>query len=351
MNLPEWPEMFGVGSEARRFRIVTKRGTPLLLLPLQSNIAARTLELYPAQTLLARSFRTLLAFTLRAHLPTPATRVELPFSSNAPIPAFIRECAGGDRDFGILLGNANAPGRRWILMIFDPDGQPWRIVKAGVSPRARNLIRAESSILGKLPTNGGFFPKLHNQHESDVSAICMEYVPGQSPRSPELISATLSPWLNSGERRTIGGFTQWQHVRKSDAPQQTISMIEEALRSTPLRTTLAHGDFAPWNIREHNGKWTVLDWERGEEFGIPGWDWFHYIVQTEVLVRRRSPQDVLKAVMQTIALPDFQNYAAQAEFTGKEMPLLAGYLHHAVYVNRQTEGADALKQMLAIVSV
>ena len=343
--------MFGVGSETRRFRIVTKRGTPLLLLPLQSHIAARTLELYPAQTLLARSFRTLLAFTLRAHLPTLARAVELPFSWNAPIPGFIRECAGGDRDFGILLGNPNAPGRRWIFMIFDPDGKPWRIVKAGVSPRARDLIRAESSILGALPTNGSFFPKLHNQHESDVSAICMEYVPGQPPRSSELISTILSPWLRSGERRTITEFAKWQHVRESDAPQQTISILEEALRSTPLCTTLAHGDFAPWNIREHNGKWTVIDWERGEIRGIPSWDWFHYIIQTEVLVRRRAPHEVLKTVMQTIALPDFQSYAARAGFAGKEVPLLQGYLHHAVYVNRQTEGADALKQMLAIVSV
>jgi hypothetical protein len=235
--------------------------------------------------------------------------------------------------------------------VFDPYGKPCSVVKIGVSARARELIRAEASVLEKLPQHGSFFPRLHKRHESDLSAICMEYVAGKSPQSPELIGATLTPWLQSGELRTIGEFAKWQRLSESDAPQQTIASLEEVLRSTPLCVALEHGDFAPWNIREHLGKWTVIDWERGEMRGVPGWDWFHYIIQTQVLVGRRSPAEVLRTIMKTIARPDFQSYATRAGFSGKEMPLLAGYLLNAIYVTRQTEGDETLKALLGLVGV
>ena len=41
-------------------------------------------------------------------------------------------------------------------------------------------------------------------------------------------------------------------------------------------------------VRPQDGSWVVLDWERGEPEGLPGWDWFHYVVQTGVLVEGLS---------------------------------------------------------------
>ncbi len=340
--------MFGRGPETRKFRLVTKLGTPLLLLPIQSNIAARTLELYPAQTRLARGFRALLRFTLRNHLPSPAKTVGLPYSASAPIPDFIHRHAGGDRDFGILLGNANAPGRRWIMMIFDSDGQPWRILKVGVSLRARELVRAEASILAKLRVTAGCFPILYDTLDSQISVISTDYLPGSSPQDATLIAPTLSSWLRSGECRTIIQFRAWQCVRDSDAPQKIVAAVKNALLSTRLTTALSHGDFAPWNIREHAGKWAVLDWERGEENGMPGWDWLHFHIQSDVLVQKKNAQQVFNRTIRMMQSQAFEKYAAAAGFSGKADSILLSYLLHAIYVNRQTEGADTLKKLLSI---
>ena len=344
MNLPEWPELFGGGPKLKTFRLVRKRGTPLLLLPERAALAARTLQLYPAQTPFARLSRAMLALALRSHLPTPVRSESLPFSAAAPIPSFVRECFGEDSDFGILLGNANAPGRRWILLIFDIHDQPCAIVKAGVSERARELIREEGAFLEKLPQGACFFPKLRGKLESSVSAIRMDFLPGQPPRDAGLISATLAPWLKTGKRR-LAEFTAWARVRESDAPKHAIELIEKSLMSHGLSEALSHGDFAPWNVREHKGEWKVLDWERGEEAGVPGWDWLHFQIQVDVLVRRKSAQDVLACLVEMMRDAEFQTYAGKAGFSGKEISILCSYLAHAIYVNRQTEGLDTLKSL------
>lgn len=348
MSLPEWQEMFGSGAETKRFRLVTKRGLPLLLLPLQSKIAARTLELYPAQTFLARSFKVALSLSIRGHLPTALPTVELPFSANAPIPDFIRRCASGDREFGILLGNANAPGRRWILMIFDADGRPWQILKTGVSPRARELIRAEAAILSKFSPSAGCFPVLRDTLETEISAVCMDYAPGCTPRAAELVGQTLTRWLRPEEKRMISDFPAWQRVRNSDAQPAMITDVENELDSTPLTPALSHGDFAPWNIREDNGKWTVLDWERGEESGMPGWDWLHFHIQKDVLVLKKSAPHVWDSTIRLMKSQSFRNYSAAAGISGKDRSILQSYLLHAIHVNRQTEGIETLKHLLAI---
>jgi hypothetical protein len=342
MSIPEWSEQFGCGPNAKAFRVVKKNGVPLLLLPQRATLAVQTLQLYPAQTFVARFARTLLALALRCRIPIPARPELFPFLASAPIPSFIRECFGDSSDFGLLLGNANAPGRRWIYLIFDSDAQPCGIVKAGVSDRARELIRAEASFLQKLPHGGGFFPNLRGTLESSVSAVAMDFLHGRPPCDTSLIYATLSPWMKTHHRR-LDEFAAWTRVRKSGAPKSEIELVEKSLSSNALAEVLMHGDFAPWNIRQQNEVWMVIDWERGDFEGVPGWDWFHFEIQVDVLVKKKSAGDVLASLLKTMKSDDFQAYAGRAGFSGKEIAVLCSYLAHAIYANRQTEGAETLK--------
>lgn len=336
-----WRELIeGDASDAvEHFRIVSRHGEDLLVLPADKALAVEGLNIYPAQTNFAKVARRVLGIALKLNLSLGQNRMSLPVSRRGWLGELL-----GNSSFAILCGNPSAKGRRFVFLGFE-DGRPSTITKVGLGDHADRLIAREAAFLRKV---SGFaaVPFVRRELQADqIRAFSMDFIPGSSPRDANGVFATLRAWIRQ-EKVRLESLSTWANVANA-TNRESIHLAGKA----EVSPVLYHGDFAPWNIREHNGKWTVLDWERGEECGIPGWDWFHYIVQTEVLVKRRSPQDVLKVVMQTIALPDFQNYAAQAGFAGKEMPLLAGYLLHAVHVNRQTEGADTLKQLLAIVSV
>jgi len=87
-----------------------------------------------------------------------------------------------------------------------------------------------------------------------------------------------------------------------------------------------HGDFTPWNIKVSPDAWHVLDWERGEMAGMPGWDWFHWMIHVSVLVHRHGTVESVAFLEAALRSADFQEYAKAARIAGLEHMLLSGYL-------------------------
>jgi len=90
----------------------------------------------------------------------------------------------------------------------------------------------------------------------------------------------------------------------------------------------------------------VLDWERGELDGIPGWDWFHYVIQPGILVERLSTTDLVQRIETLLAAESFAAYAGRAGILGCERELLLAYLLHAVEVIKPSEGLAATRELL-----
>src|SRR5437899_11975323 len=84
----------------RPFRILRRRGEPLLLVPPLAATVPATLQLYPAQSRLARCARSAMSLALRCHLPF-GERVELPVAPDAGFPKFLRGLAPGE-DFPVI---------------------------------------------------------------------------------------------------------------------------------------------------------------------------------------------------------------------------------------------------------
>lgn len=61
-------------------------------------------------------------------------------------------------------------------------------------------------------------------------------------------------------------------------------------------TVWQHGDFVPWNIRQHDGVLHVLDWEDAAPDGLPLWDIAHFHIQQAFLLKK--PGNVLAAIDQ-----------------------------------------------------
>ncbi len=75
-------------------------------------------------------------------------------------------------------------------------------------------------------------------------------------------------------------------ARLSDLPVQArqelgaiLERLMPTLQSLEVPSTVVHGDFAPWNLRTHDGRISAFDWEYGELDGLPLIDETHYLLQ------------------------------------------------------------------------
>jgi hypothetical protein len=269
--------------------------------------------------------------------------------ANSPFASFLQFSAqlATLHDFAVLVGNPNSPGNRFVFLLFNADNTPACIVKAGTTPVARRLVRRETTFLQQYSRQFPYLPvPLGESAAEDYTALVLPFIAGTSPRLKDHGEAPklLGSWISDQERIPLRSIPAWQNLpQNNDAFRKVPPLLADQM----LTPVLMHGDFAPWNIKvAKDGTWTSLDWERGEFPGIPGWDWFHYVVQTSILVRRDLTARTLQSLELLLASSHFQNYAQQTGILGFEKPLLTAYLIHAQQL-RQTEGTDKLDQLLA----
>jgi hypothetical protein len=334
-------------------RILRKHGEPFLFLPPESRLAAQALALYPAQTSRARWARSLLRAALHAPLRLPLEQVRYQVSLTDPFVQFICRSAGARPGafptVAILAGNPAPEGRRFMLLAFSPDGEPVTVIKAGVSSAAQRLIEREEASLNSVAEKcREWAPILRAAFRSEsVRAIALEFFPGDSPRGDvrEQLGEILGSWLSATGTVTLGEIPAWQRLREHRASHPFV----EDLTAHAVVPAITHGDFAPWNIKvsPRDGRWTVLDWERGEPIGVPGWDWFHYEIQSAILVDKCSTSTLQRRIDQLLSSTSFRKYATQARIQDVCRPLVAAYLLYSVEIARPTEGLHALRNLLA----
>ena len=99
------------------------------------------------------------------------------------------------------------------------------------------------------------------------------------------------------------------------------------LRDRTVQATIQHGDFAPWNIKAGpDGHLTTSTRERGELRGVPGWDWFHYVIQSAILVARRAPEEIAQRIEKVFVFRGLPDLRKTSGITGIERELVIAYL-------------------------
>lgn len=353
---PEWEQLFGkptTDAPVIRFSwfVLRKHGHAFLFLPTNRRFAARALMLYPAQTPFARAARALLHQAVRLHLPMlTIERTSWIASAGNEFVKFAAGLVGVMPTAlptpAVLAGNPAGPGPRYMLLLSDRNGLPKVVVKAGTSPTAKELIRAETKILSRLPAGLAGTPRILANFKSDqIEAFALEYFAGDSPRTndPHMLGTLLGSWIDTNQTVRIADVPAWQRLERACAEHDIFKRLAGALADRLVHPVIWHGDFVPWNIKVNpkDGRWTVLDWERAEQPGIPAWDWFHYVIQTEILVGKRSGKQLLPTVDALLATDQFRAYAHRAGITGIERLLLVAYL---LYNNTVIHPAEGIKQ-------
>ena len=355
-----WETLFGTdpgtaGGAQVEMRLLRKRGRPFLLLPRSAKAAALSLQLYPAQTAPARIARALLRGGVGLSMPFGMENVACTVSFGDPFVRFVASLAGEKKDelppLGILAGNPASDGQRFLLLVFDANEKPVAVVKAGLSERAKMLIEKEESFLRALDGKTTGIPRVRGVCESArLRAFALDFFPGDSPRRRHeaFIPSLLSSWVDRTRKIPIRETADWARVEGAVTATDSLWLAVRRLGDWSIHPAIQHGDFAPWNIKvSRTGAWTVLDWERGEMAGIPGWDWFHYVIQPAILVERLRVFGLIQRVEALLSSPSFKEYAALAGIEGCQRELFLGYLLHAIEVIKPSEGFGATRELAA----
>jgi hypothetical protein len=150
---------------------------------------------------------------------------------------------------------------------------------------------------------------------------------------------------------TVSDTPEWRRLHDAAPRGELFAALAGQLRERKLHPAIHHGDFVPWNIKvSAAGAWTVLDWERGELAGLPGWDWFHYLVQSGILVGHLSVPMLIRRVESLLNSEGFKQYATRAAILGYERELVLAYLLHVVEVIKPSEGLAATAELLKALS-
>jgi hypothetical protein len=252
--------------------------------------------------------------------------------------------------FGILAGNPGSDGQRFLVLVFDAKQSPVAVVKAGLSARARQLIEKEASFLAAAPEQLAGLPKLRATFQGPrLRALALDFFRGDSPRPRDLcaLPALLGSWIAPNRKTPLREVPDWRRLVSACADNKLFSSIAQRLEDRIVQGAIQHGDFAPWNVRvSPGGVWTVLDWERGELTGIPGWDWFHYILQSGILVARLTTDQLLEAAEHLLASETFKKYSRDAAIAGFERELMLAYLLHCTEVIKPSEGLPQTVELM-----
>lgn len=341
-------------TETIRFQAVTRGGRDWLILPVNGRLAARALALYPAQRRVPKFAKRLLGAAVR--IKSPLKQQTLAVDVGSPFVAFLRQLTGradGVPELAVLSGNPNVAGRRYAVLLFDPQGQPHIVVKAGTAADARALIRSEVAFLQQHPQLPGIAPLLDVFESPEASAFATKFVDGESPGAdpPQALTQFLRNWIAGDERVPIGELAPWQRLRVGCAEMPLMRTLSDGVASRPVHPVVWHGDFAPWNIKHSRARgWVVFDWESSEIAGVPGWNWIHYVVSAGILIQRLST-DALRAKLEVLLNSEqFRAYAAETGTAGIEREIALSYLLYRSRIKQPIEGAEQIDALLAAMS-
>jgi hypothetical protein len=252
----------------------------------------------------------------------------------------------------IKFGGTQERNSRLILLLCDAGGHPIRVIKVGLNSSGRAATQREANLLSQLPEGVIGCTGITGSFSSDtLSAFATAYFSGTSLDNDVGIEKLFHDWLNDEPPEPIQNLAIWQELESAikDTGLAEWPHLRNALAHHNIRTTIYHGDFAPWNVRMTNlENIRAFDWERGDLKGIPAWDWFHFIVQTSILVKRHSPERVAAELEQLTHSPRFQKYANEAGISEILEPLLLAYLLGQKLIVQPREGGELADRLFRL---
>jgi thymidylate kinase len=283
--------------------------------------AAAALRLYGAQSPAARAAKRGLQAGLTAGLLQPLLpKLARGFgwaACGASLPDHLQDVLGGrDLRFAISLGTPGAH-RKPVILVLGPDGRTMACAKIGWNDTTRALVRNEAETLRaleamKLP--GFSAPTLLRLEDWRGRLVCLQSpAPSGAKRAGAELEASYLGALHSlaavePRRLPISESPFWESIQQRAGPRPglgpgsalaaLLQRVPGRLKSAELPFCFCHGDFAPWNALQVDRRLFLFDWEYAARHWLPGYDLFHFLLQTRLLLGGQPPLRIFRDVLQ-----------------------------------------------------
>ena len=287
----------------RRFAVLPSLDHARWFVPLDSGaVSAAAFSLYTPARVSARLKRRLARAAAFARLPGwYRDHLCLALRTASPLEqAMARLFPSADVRLALSSGAPDgARNRKASAAAVDRGGNVLAFLKLARSELSRRRVRHEADALQRLamlPNVTGITPRLLFDGEVDGT-----YVAAQSPLPGRTVPLRFGPMHQRFLEHLHGPATQpasdcemvrdlRQRIRELPEPRPRLLAVFEdvmpQLERLGVPSTVVHGDFAPWNLRHHDGEITAFDWEYAHLDGLPGIDALHYLLQTGYLLGR-----------------------------------------------------------------
>jgi hypothetical protein len=310
-------------AHVRSFTVLPDLWRARWYLPLATRkVTARAWDLYSPSTPWGRATRLGAKLLTRSVGPLGlGDRLVMASRTWSALDAALAE-AVGRRDFELAIGLPHAHGQRgriWLLAI-DRSGHDLAYAKFAYHQQSIGQLEREAAFTRQvtgLALRTAFVPRvLYAGRVGDGYLLVTTSLGKTSPSSTTLDARHLAVLTELGAHQaesTTGDLARLLGERcallAGDLPAEwarrlaraTEAVVSaEALRDTP--TTLAHGDFVPWNMRRlpDDSRLALFDWEQGQECQFALWDAFNFLAQVDIVLRRIPAEQSVQAALKLV---------------------------------------------------
>ncbi|MDX9818275.1 MAG: phosphotransferase [Desulfococcus multivorans] len=220
--------------------------------------------------------------------------------------------------FAMSLGEPNLY-RKATALIFDKSEKPVAFAKVAGTDQAKALIANEAAALDKMSLlgcrslaapcflgqgkteniswilqtpllRGRPSPnKLHKEHHAFLAEIAQ-----RSIQTKVLEEDSFVRFISTAHKRpALPMKTEFESER--DFVEKLYYLLKAQNFDVPWPFTIAHGDFAPWNMRLVDGRLGLFDWEYCMPVAPAGWDLFYFVFRVDNLIKRHSLEQLWRS--------------------------------------------------------
>jgi hypothetical protein len=286
----------------RRFAVLPSMAAARWFIPLDSpSISAAAFSLYTP----ARASARLKCMAVRAamHSRLPVWYRDELLIAQRQAPPLEQMVAQLFPQADIRLGlSAGAPegarNRKASIAVIAPGGKILAFGKLARSELASRLLKQEASVLQNLedPKFGAPLPAPRVLYAGEIDGgYALLQTPLAGSATGSKLSAAHRSYLQSLQTKRTARAADTDMVSAlahriatlgahQDELSAALSQVMPILRQLRVPVTIVHGDFAPWNVRQHQRIVSAFDWEYGQLSGLPLIDEIHFRLQVGLML-------------------------------------------------------------------
>jgi hypothetical protein len=199
-----------------------------------------------------------------------------------------------------------ARNRKASALVIAPDGRMLAFAKMARSDIAKRIAAREADVLDRLaqvPALVGSTPRVIFSADVDGDRLLAQTpLPGKpapvafTDAHREFLASLQTPvTVRAAFTAAVAELPTRLLALSAPHPElmETYYRILPTLQKFDVPITITHGDFAPWNLRMHEGRIGAFDWEYGEPSSLPLMDEIHFRLQSGWLLENWTTQDAV----------------------------------------------------------